>query len=235
MSAQGTDADGRPSAPPSADTVAPLLAAIADPRRDGGGGVAAALSLGAAAASAELVLELAAGRRSQAANRDAIAALIAEVRGIRLAAPDLAARDVAALADLLAVQRERRRATDEESRRRLDERLSDVLEEAASVPLALMEHARDLLRCARAALPIATAFTVSDLGVAGSLAAGAARAAELTARINLTSLDPKRAAAVEDHIAVVLAQVEADEAAVLSAVRERLDARENGGMVGQGA
>lgn len=161
---------------------------IADPEVFCGGGSVAALACAGAAASALLVFRLSYRRKSNAERRDEIAATIAATERLIESFYAAADADIAALQDLLEAQR----ATKETGDRAL---YYATLERAALAPIHIAEQVGELLDLVVPHLPVATRFTISDLGAAATIAEGAARGALLTAEVNIALLgdDPRSA------------------------------------------
>lgn len=161
---------------------------LADPDRFSGGGVVAGVTLAAATATVQLVARLAARRKSLADRREFLTAQLeelAELRGRFLGSPD---RDLKALADLLDAQRDARAAShlSKEAAERAGDVVAARLRAAAETPLELIDDGLALLASIEAILPLATRFTVSDLGAAAAMAAGAIEAAGLMSEVNLS-------------------------------------------------
>jgi formiminotetrahydrofolate cyclodeaminase len=169
-----------------------LFSDVADPAQNSGGGVVAGLTLAGAAASAELVLKLAAKRKSLASKRETIEALLQEVVAHRASFEEAADRDMAAFSELVATQREAKslRETDPHA---AHSRLQDAYVHAAQVPLSLSQEATVFMARVEAGLEFASRFTISDLGAAAALARGAIDAALLTVDANLAYVEDERA------------------------------------------
>ncbi len=162
---------------------------IADPELPVGGGAMAGITLAGAAASAELVIRLAIRRKANVAHRAEIEEILQGIVDLRprfLAGAD---EDLDALTRLLAAQRAVKQAATPEERDQARDHLQQVTVQAAEIPIALASSALTLLRLVERALPFATRFTISDLGVAAALANGAISAALLTSDINIALLD----------------------------------------------
>lgn len=161
---------------------------IADPDLHVGGGAMTGVTLAGAAASAELVVRFAVRRKANAAHRSEIEEIlrgIVELRPRFLAGAD---EDLDALTHLLAAQQGVKQATNPVERDQATERLHQATVQAAAIPIELASQALTLLRLVERALPFATRFTISDLGVAAALANGAISAALLTSDINIALL-----------------------------------------------
>jgi len=161
-----------------------FIAGLADPNLFSGGGAVAAVTLAESLAITRLVVTLAARRRSLANRRPELESLLAALEGLEPSLLGAADRDMAALASLLDAQRAARFATPEQ-RAAAQAEVATALGRAAVVPAETAEHALELLRLIRRAVPFATRFTVSDLGAAAALASGAAEASLLMCEVNL--------------------------------------------------
>ena len=165
-----------------------LIAQVADPAHNSGGGVAAGLALAAAAASAELVLKLASRKKSLAADRPRIESLLNAIASHRSSFEDAADRDVAAFSQLVDAQRSAKelRETQPEA---AHVALQHAYVHAANVPLEFAEEGLAFMHEVEAGLEFASRFTISDLGAAAALARGAIDAALLTVDANLSYVD----------------------------------------------
>lgn len=161
---------------------------LADPDRFSGGGVVAGVTLAASTATVQLVAQLAARRKSLVNHLPFLTAqldALAELRRRFLESPD---QDLSALADLLEAQRQARAAA-QISKEAAEQAAMDVsakLRWAAETPLRLIDDGLALLSSIEAVLPLATRFTVSDLGAAAAMARGAIEAAGLMSEVNLS-------------------------------------------------
>lgn len=157
------------------ETLEEFLGALASEAPAPGGGAAAAVALALAAALVAMVCRVTARRDPGAP--PLIGETAAEADTLRARALALAADDSAAYAGVLDA---RRRTGDERAAA-----VAEALRHATTVPVAVAALARDVLvRCVRVAPP-ARVSTLSDLGVASSLAWAALEAAARTARTNL--------------------------------------------------
>ncbi|MCO5175562.1 MAG: cyclodeaminase/cyclohydrolase family protein [Thermomicrobiales bacterium] len=167
---------------------------IADPDVFCGGGSVAALACAGAAASALLVFRLSYRRKSNADRRDEITAAIDALESLTERFYADADNDIASLQALLDAQRESRQTADRVP-------YFAALRRAALTPIAIAEGAIALIEHVIPHLPIATRFTISDLGAAATIAEGAARAALLTAEVNIELLrDDSDSVAVADEL-----------------------------------
>jgi len=151
-----------------------------------GGGSASALAGAMAAALVHMVVALTSGRPAATAHEDELrevgeAAIAAQSELLRLAELDAAAYD--------AVVRARRlpRRSDLERQAR-DVQIGAATREATMAPLDTVRRAAAVLALAERVVPIGNPNAVSDVGVAGLLAAAALRGAALNVRINLPYL-----------------------------------------------
>lgn len=161
---------------------------IADPDVFCGGGSAAALACAGAAASALLVFRLSFRRKSNVARRDEIGIGIETIEQLIDDFYAAADADIAALQALLAAQRAARATGD-------NDQYIAALEHAAITPIRIAEQVGELLAVIVPHLPIASRFTISDLGAAATIAEGAARGALLTAEVNIGLLEENPASA----------------------------------------
>lgn len=167
---------------------------IADPEVFCGGGSVAALACAGAAASALLVFRLSHRRKSNAPRKDEIAASIAAAERLIEGFYAAADADIAALQGLLDAQRAAKETGDRAP-------YYASLERAALAPIHIAEQVGELLDLVAPHLPIATRFTISDLGAAATIAEGAARGALLTAEVNIALLrDDERSASTAEQL-----------------------------------
>jgi formiminotetrahydrofolate cyclodeaminase len=159
-----------------------------------GGGSAAAVAGSIAAALVGMVVELSIGRPELAGHEAELRRIGEEAGSRRRSLLDLAERDAAAYAAVIAARRLARDTDDERAIRHAA--LAAATGEATSVPLETAESAAAVLELAARVAPLGNPHAVSDAGVAALLAAAAVRGALLNVRINLPYLagdDPVRA------------------------------------------
>lgn len=167
---------------PVADTTArEFLGTIADPDVFSGGGSVAAVTGAGAASTALLVLRLNAKRKRNAGSLPVIERGISQLTELVDRLFRAADDDIATLQQLLDAQRSSKTTG------KLDE-YSAVLQKAAAGPISIAESIGEVLDVVVPQMEITTRFTVSDLGAAAVLAEGAARAALLTAEVNIALL-----------------------------------------------
>lgn len=200
-----TDVEESNDLPLIEHSVRDVVRQVADPARNSGGGVVVGLTLAGAAASAELVLRLAAKRKSLAARRGEIAALLGEVEAARRSFEDAADQDVAAFNQLVEVQREVKQLP-EIDRDGARDRLTTAYVRASDVPMNLARQALEFMRDAERGLEFASRFTISDIGAAAALARGAIEAALLTVEANLAYVDDDLVSGRRDEMAALRAE-----------------------------
>jgi formiminotetrahydrofolate cyclodeaminase len=181
-------ADAQSDVRASCHSIEWLAEQIADPELPIGGGAMSGVTLAGASAAAELVIGLAARRKANVPHRAEIEDILSRLRTLRPRFLEGTDRDLVALNELLAAQHALKRASSSAEQEDLRAHLRDATLQAARVPIELCLDALSLLRLADQALPFASRFTVSDLGVASALASGAITAAVLTSEINLALL-----------------------------------------------
>ena len=185
-----------------------LIAQVADPAHNSGGGVAAGLTLAAAAASAELVMTLASRKKSLEPQRPQIQSLLESIQAHRISFEDAADRDVRAFSQLVSTQRSAReiRDSDPAAAQKL---LQSSYVQAAMTPFEISTEALEFIRDVESGLPFASRFTISDLGAAAALARGAIEAALLTVDANLAYVDDDAAEPLKQQAVSIHDQAEA--------------------------
>lgn len=181
-----------------------VIAHVADPGHNSGGGVIVGLTLAGAAASAELVLRLAARRKSLASRRDEVETLLDAVESHRASFEGAAERDIAAFTRLVDTQREAKRKREQHPEAAKME-LQRAYVHAAQAPLSLAREALDFIKEVEQAVELASRFTISDLGAAAALARGAIDAAVLTIDANLAYVDDAQADPLRHEAAMIRA------------------------------
>lgn len=187
-----------------------------------GGGSAAALAGAMGAALIQMVVSLSTGRPAAAEHEDALADIRDEAAStmsdlLRLSEVDAAAYD--------AVVRARRLPRGSELERQArDVQVAQATREATMAPLETATRAAQVLALAERLATLANPHAISDVGVAGLLAASSIRGAALNVRINLPSLpddEPLRAEA-DAQLTELLSPLDGRERAVRMAVEARL-------------
>jgi formiminotetrahydrofolate cyclodeaminase len=205
-------------------TVGELTRRLATSEPVPGGGSASALAGAMGAALVAMVVELTSGR-PEAADHQAELDRIGSASAARWRELlELADRDAAAYAAVVAARRLPRGTEQERSAR-----ASSIVEAtrlATRMPLATAVAASAVLDLAVTVAPIGNRNAASDAGVAAQLAAAALRGAALNVSINLPSLpagDPLRTEAPA-RLDVLLADAPARETAARMAVEARMGA-----------
>jgi formiminotetrahydrofolate cyclodeaminase len=186
-----------------------------------GGGSAAAVVGSIAAALVAMVVELSLGRPELAGHERELRRIGEAAASQRRSLLDLAERDAAAYAAVIAARRLGRATEAERSAR--GAAIAAATRDATRVPLETAESAAEVLELATQVAPLGNPNAVSDAGVAAHLAAAAVRGALLNVRINLPYLaddDPLRsdASARAEEMSAAAGRLEA-------AAREAVEAR----------
>jgi formiminotetrahydrofolate cyclodeaminase len=159
-----------------------------------GGGSASALAGAMGAALVHMVVELTAGR--PAADEPALARIRFAAASLQSDLLRLAEVDAAAYASVVAARRLPKDTDRDRDARRVQ--MDQAIREATRAPLEIARRASDVLALAEELVPIGNRNALSDVGVAGVLAAASIRGAIMNVDINLPSLpddDPLRAEA----------------------------------------
>lgn len=210
-----------PRVPGPHASLAQWIEAIAAPTATAGGGTAAALAAGLAAAAVEMVAGLTLARPRYAAAHERAAAAARRARELREATLDLARRDAEAFARFeraLALPR----GSEAERAARDAARLA-ALREGAEVQLALLAQVAELADTAATLADIGLAGALGDAATAGFLAGAVARSAYWAVRANLgeARADPVARRYLEEA-GLLLERVDAAEARVRSLAAERI-------------
>lgn len=169
-------------------TIENLSDEVARTDRFAGGGVVAAMSLAGAAAIAELVFQLSAGRKKlEEAERAQLTDAVTLCRTLRTIFQHAIDEDIASLTELMDAQSQLRKArkTSSEVSPEIVQRSSQAVEAAIETPLRLARDAKRLLRTIDDLQHLARPFTASDLGAAAATSAGAITSLLLMAEVNL--------------------------------------------------
>lgn len=177
-------------------TVSQLGEVVARTDEYAGGGAVAAMSLVGAAATAELVFQLSARRRTLSeGDRQRLHEKIERARQLRSHFLSAIDHDMASLVELMDAQQQMRRARKEQGEHDLETantRLQAAVSAAIQAPLRVANEASTLLEDIQDALPLARSFTVSDLGAAAATTRGAISSLLLMAEVNLGMLEDAR-------------------------------------------
>lgn len=175
----------------SAWTIERLASEVARTDRFAGGGAVAAMSLAGAAATAELVFLLSAGRRKLSdQERDQLTDAVKLCQRLRTIFQHAIDEDIASLNELMDAQsqlRAERKAGNQPSKA-LTQRSEEAVAAAIETPLRVARDAKRLLRTIDELQHLARPFTASDLGAAAATSAGAIQSLLLMAEVNLGML-----------------------------------------------
>ena len=167
-------------------SIASFFDQVAGPTPTPGGGTVAAFAGALAACLATMVANLTIGKKKFAANETALRGVKAEAGKLRAELLGLARQDSEAFEAVLRAGRLPHGAPEEIEAR--DRELAAAGLAAARVPIATADACLQVLDLAALAARLANPNAVSDVGVAGLLAAAAGEGALLNVEINLKSL-----------------------------------------------
>lgn len=204
-------------------SVRELVESLATNEPAPGGGSAAALTGAMGAALVQMVVELTVGRPTADGHDAALGQIRSAAAGCQSELLNLAEADAAAYASVIAARRLSRETERERESRRVQ--VDAATREATRAPLETARRALQVLELAETLAPMGNRNAVSDIGVAGLLAAAALGGAALNVRINLPFLaedEPLRAEAAT-QIDGMLAGLDDRERALQAAVAERME------------
>jgi len=202
-------------------SVREFQAALASSSPTPGGGTAAAVSLGQAAALAVMVCDLTLGKEKweggwpTAEHVQALAIPMLNRAGV-LASEDSDAFD--AVMDSFGLPK----STDDEKDARRTA-IRSAMMTAASVPFETATLAMNLLQGLPELARLGNANAVTDVGVAGLLASAAAKGAVFNVEINLQSLPDDYAIEMRTALPQMKESIRASSREVMDAVRDRMD------------
>ena len=202
-------------------SVREFQAALASSSPTPGGGTAAAVSLGQAAALAVMVCDLTLGKEKweggwpTAEHVQALAIPMLNRAGV-LASEDSDAFD--AVMDSFGLPK----STDDEKDARRTA-IRSAMMTAASVPFETATLAMNLLQQLPELARLGNANAVTDVGVAGLLASAAAKGAVFNVEINLQSLPDDYATEMRTALPQMKESIRAASREVMDAVRDRMD------------
>jgi methenyltetrahydrofolate cyclohydrolase len=207
-------------------SVAHFLDRLATAEPTPGGGSASALGAATAAALVGMVASLSQGRRAGADEIRMARDVESAAAALRAELLELADRDAAAYAGVIAARRLPRETPDEGAVRQ--QQLAQAMADATAVPLHTAERIAEVLELAERLAPGANRNAISDLGVAAHLGAAALDGALLNIRTNLPYLpaaEPLRteAAAAVSRLAPL---ADARRTAILAIVDRRMSEAE---------
>lgn len=203
-------------------SVADLVARLATDDPVPGGGSASALAGAMGAALIQMVVELTAGRSASANDERALTETRGAAASLQSELLRLAEADSAAYASVVAARRMPRGTELETESRRVQ--LDAAIREATRAPMYTTSRAGDVLVLAERLARIGSRHAISDVGVAGHLAAAAIRGAALNVGINLPYVvnDEHLAAEARQTVDELLRDLDHRERALTSAVNERM-------------
>lgn len=187
-----------------------------------GGGSASALAGAMGAALVHMVIELTHGRPDAEQHEATLAELRLTAAGLQSDLLRLAEIDAAAYASVIRARRLPR--TDDREREMRRVQIDGAVREATQAPLEIARRAAEVLALAERLAPLGNRNAVSDVGVAGLLAAAALRGAAMNVEINLPSLpedDPLRHEAAE-ALGELMADLDGRDRRLRSAVGGRI-------------
>jgi len=204
-------------------TVRELVERLATDEPVPGGGSAAALAGAMGAALVQMVVELTVGRPTADGHDAELGQIGSIAAGSQSELLRLAEADAAAYAAVIAARRLSRGTERERESRRVQ--VDAAMRDATRAPLETARRAVGVFKLAEALAPIGNRNVVSDIGVAGLLAAAALRGAALNVRTNLPFLsenEPLRDEAARE-IEELLTGLEDRERTLQAAVAERME------------
>jgi methenyltetrahydrofolate cyclohydrolase len=184
-----------------------------------GGGSAAALAGAMGAALIRMVVELTLGRPEASAGDELerIGGAAASWQSELLNLADLDANAYSAVVEA----RRLPRGTDLEIQAR-EVQVAAAMREATRAPMHTIRASAAVLELAEQLAPIGTPYAITDVGVAGGLAAACARGAALNVRINLPHVNDEALRAEAGASLEVLAELPARERALERVVEGRM-------------
>ncbi len=203
-------------------SVAELVARLATDDPVPGGGSAAALTGAMGAALIQMVVELTRGRTDTEEHEAALDEIRAATAGLQSELLRLADLDATAYAGVVKARWMPKETELERESRRVQ--LDAAIREATRAPLTTARRASMLVDQALRLAPIGNPKAISDVGVAGELAAASVRSALLNVEINLPSVrndDDLRLEAMAE-LRSLRAELPAREQRLRDAVAERL-------------
>jgi formiminotetrahydrofolate cyclodeaminase len=202
--------------------VSDLVAHLATSDPVPGGGSASALAGAMAAALVEMVVALTTGRPAAVEHEAVLAEIGATATALRTELLRLAEVDADAYAAVVAARRLPKDTSAEQVQRQ--ERITATVRDATRAPLEVVRRSGETFSLAESLAPIGNRNAVSDVGVAGLLAAAAMRGAAMNVEINLPSLPDDDGLRDEARAALdpLLAELDGRERALAFAVGDRI-------------
>lgn len=187
-----------------------------------GGGSAAALAGAMAASLVRMVIALTDGREAAAGHEPLLDEMRIQATSLESDLLRLMELDAAAYSSVIAARRLPRETEREREARSVQ--VAAATRDATRAPLEAARRCAEVLALAERLAPVGSRQAVSDVGVAGVLAAAGLRGAALNVEINLPYLsenEPLRAEAAAATIGLLVG-LDKREAALRSAVAQRL-------------
>ena len=186
-----------------------------------GGGTAAAIALGQAAALTEMVAGLTLGREKWQSGWIAAETARAVARRVMVRSGELAKEDSQAFDSVVAGFKMPKSTEEEKDARRQSIRLATL--HAAEVPLATSQHGMELLNVLSSLATHGNANAASDVGVASLLASAAVKGALFNVDINVAALPVDMAQHVIEQCAGMREECSRISRLVMHAVHERIN------------
>lgn len=186
-----------------------------------GGGTAAAIALGQAAALTEMVAGLTLGKEKWQSGWGPAETARTVAGQIMVRSGELAQEDSEAFDSVVAGFRMPKSTEEEKDARRQSIRLATL--RAAEVPLATSQHGMDLLNVLEDLATHGNANAASDVGVASLLASAAVKGALFNVDINLASLPAEMAQPVIEQCSGVREECSRISRLVMHAVHDRIN------------
>lgn len=188
------------------------------------------MSLVGAAATAELVFQLTARRRGLGdEDRQRLETMIERARTLRARFLNAIDEDMVSLTELMDAQRSSRRARKSPEEYDPDvaaTRLGSAVDQAIQTPLHAARDAMTLLEDIESALPLASTFTVSDLGAAAATTEGAITSLLLMAEVNLGMVaNTEEATRLGDELQQIADEASERARAIVSSTRGTITAK----------
>jgi formiminotetrahydrofolate cyclodeaminase len=197
--------------------------ALASSEPTPGGGTAAAVALGQAAALTSMVASLTLGSERWADGHDAARRALEEAKQVRRDALDLGDEDALAFDAVMDSFRLPKDTDEQKAARRAAIRAATL--HAAEVPMRTAERARALLDHVHAMVQHGNPNAVSDAGMASLLASAAAKGAVFNVQINLDALPLDHGVDLRARLPLLQEDVRLLGRQCMEGVRLRMDAQ----------
>ena len=181
-------------------TVGEFLQQLASDAPTPGGGTASALAAAMGAALVHMVVALTAGRGPTEDAEDELREIGLAAAGFQSELLELAHADAVAYAAVVTARR--LPSGDEREQRARGVQIGSAVREATRVPMVTAQRAAAVFDLAERLAPIGSRHAISDVGVAGVLAAAGLRGAVANVEINLPFLGDADGVAMEARTAI---------------------------------